>query len=104
MQILSTEIDSVVQSVGSIPAVFSSLKVYPNPARQQVVIDLSLATRSNVQLRLLNSLGQQVEWRQLSNFTAGRQQLNVAGLPRGVYLLMVQTQKGEGTSRRLVLN
>lgn len=67
--------------------------VFPNPAQDVVFIDQSLSTK--IEWKLLNSLGVIVD--------AGNQaQIDVASLPRGIYLLQLMWDNKQHTHKIIV--
>ncbi len=73
----------------------TSVSVYPNPANTFITIELQLGKQQEVEINLLNMLGQVVSVSKsnlpngISNIT-----LSTAVLPRGIYLLQVKTENG----------
>lgn len=73
----------------------SGINVYPNPASSQLMIDLSLERGQNVSVRLINLLGEIVYASQSEQGSGSSTiEINTASLPRGVYLLELQTETG----------
>lgn len=73
----------------------SGLNVYPNPAADQMTIDISLNKPEAVSISMINTLGQ-IVYDSKSNLPEGNSivKLNTAELPRGVYFLQVKTNAG----------
>jgi|GEM_PF-5997747 len=69
-----------------------SLAVFPNPAARAFTLELpSIAGERTAQLTLLNSLGQSVRTQTVMLHPAGTQaQVEVQGLPTGIYTMRVQ--------------
>ena len=74
----------------------TSLNVFPNPARERINVECETEMR---RVTLCNALGQQVL---RVNPNAPQAELQVAGLPRGLYLLKVETAGGS-TVRKVVV-
>lgn len=74
----------------------SSVKVFPNPASDCISVECEAAMR---RVTLCNALGQQVRRVVPETIHA---ELQVAGLPRGLYLLKVETAAGS-TVRKVVV-
>ncbi len=73
-----------------------SMEVFPNPFTSDLVIDLNLASASDIQLELLDMSGR-ILHQEKQNAFAGSQQIiidNLSHLSAGVYLLKVQTEQG----------
>lgn len=68
-----------------------ALKVYPNPAIGSIVAEYSHATTINVEVELLNTLGQRVRYELIEDQPAGTYQYKIetAGLERGIYLVKI---------------
>ncbi len=77
------------------PDAMTGVSVYPNPANSFVTVEIQLAASQDVELNLVNMLGQSV-YSSKGNQSAGttRVNINTATLPRGVYLLQVVTPAG----------
>ena len=74
----------------------ASLKLFPNPARERISVECGTEMR---RVTLCNALGQQV-LRVSPN--APQAELQVAGLPRGLYLLKVETAVGSAVRKVVV--
>ncbi|MEQ8706076.1 MAG: cadherin-like domain-containing protein [Phaeodactylibacter sp.] len=70
-----------------------TLRVFPNPTRDILNVAFGQAVEGRVALRLVTLQGQ-VLAQQAFNEVSGALSLNVSQLPKGIYLLNVQTQKG----------
>ena len=70
-----------------------TLRVFPNPTRDLLNITFGQVVDGNVSLHLINLHGQRIV-QQSFNGMAGTATLNVSQLPKGIYLLNVQTEKG----------
>lgn len=73
----------------------TGVSVYPNPANNFITVELQLGASQEVEIDLLNMLGQ-VVYSSKANQAAGISKVNlITGLlPRGVYLLQVKTLNG----------
>lgn len=76
--------------IESIPTTAAQLRVYPNPVRAQLWLDLSDFDGQIGQLRLLNAVGQAVMDRQLREITSEPMMVPVRDLSSGLYLLQVR--------------
>ena len=74
----------------------TSLNVFPNPARERINVECETEMRC---VTLCNALGQQVL---RVNPNAPQAELSVSGLPRGLYLLRVQTANGSAVRKVVV--
>ncbi|MEO5905651.1 MAG: T9SS type A sorting domain-containing protein, partial [Saprospiraceae bacterium] len=73
------------------------ISIYPNPASEDIKVKLEFAKPyDDVQLRLINNLGQQVMIKTLTNtITTHVESLSIRELPSGNYLLQVETNDGQ---------
>ncbi len=73
----------------------SGINIYPNPATSFVTVELQSASSQQVEINLLNMLGQ-IVYVSKTNTASGITRLNINSetLPRGVYLLQVKTANG----------
>ncbi len=74
----------------------NSLLVYPNPAKDQLFIDIDATEKSPVTFNITNILGQQVLPALPAMVNAGNNKHSIAipGLVAGIYILNVHTSKG----------
>lgn len=81
---------------------FSSqaIKVYPNPAKEFVVIDLNEFTDKVNSISLINIQGQQISSTQVAEEKSVRLELH--GLPDGVYFIQIDTEQGVLTKKLVV--
>ncbi|MFM9143133.1 MAG: T9SS type A sorting domain-containing protein, partial [Bacteroidota bacterium] len=80
-----------------------ALKAYPNPATDQVTLEIPLQTASDVQIRVMDASGRTV-WSDRRRMEPGQAplQLETSNWNRGMYLLEVLHQDGLGTARLLI--
>ena len=76
------------------------IKVYPNPATEQLSIDLELNDAS-VKFKIISLTGQVVE---NSDLTSGKNNVDVSSLNSGVYLLQLKGAGGNLETIRLVID
>ncbi|MBX2874164.1 MAG: M4 family metallopeptidase [Saprospiraceae bacterium] len=83
-------------------SVENALKVYPNPFRQELQVEIKLPNSTPVQISLFDGFGRSVR-QERSAVGAGAQsfQLNWAGLANGTYWLRIE-QDGKRWGRRVV--
>ena len=81
-----------------------AVSVFPNPASNNVFVDLALENVSdNVNLQVVDIQGRVVMTQNFANVKADKLQLNVANLNTGVYVINIRTEEGF-TSARFVKN
>ncbi|MEO5642342.1 MAG: M4 family metallopeptidase [Bacteroidia bacterium] len=73
----------------------AGVSVYPNPANSFMTVELQLGTSQEVEMNLVNMLGQNL-YSSKADQSAGitKVNINTASLPRGIYLLQVKTDSG----------
>ena len=86
------------------PLVRAVNSVYPNPAYDNIQIELSVTQTCKVNLSLINSLGQVVMGNDLT-LTSGTtaKSLNTSSLPKGIYNLRFSFSDGTVVNRQVVL-
>ncbi|MEZ4988329.1 MAG: T9SS type A sorting domain-containing protein [Saprospiraceae bacterium] len=89
--------------VNDLPTILSSFAITPNPTHDQAMVRVQLREAADVQIDLVNMLGQRVWagdwWR---NATSVAQPVDVTGLPAGVYLVRVQAAGAVATQKLVV--
>ena len=89
------------QSGINIPGDLGTIQLYPNPSSNFIHAVIQLKQTSDLQLRLVNILGQIVWSTDVGNVSSYQNNISVANLPDGVYLLEMIT--GGGTESREVV-
>ena len=75
------------------------ISVYPNPTQSSFSVDLSGLQVSNAKLQLHNTVGQMVAQKTSDNT---RVSFDVQQLPKGMYLLKIETDKGSAVKRIVI--
>jgi hypothetical protein len=80
------------------------LQVYPNPFNSQIRISYTIKTRGHVNLKLYNSLGQEIEQLKNEEENAGQHEINYMNskIPSGIYFLTLN-HSGEIITQKIVL-
>ena len=78
-------------AVEDIVAANQSLHIYPNPATNQVKVDLSAFANQAVTLRVVNMLGQELYHETLTDAGFSQKVINTNSWADGVYLISVET-------------
>jgi hypothetical protein len=73
-----------------------NLSIAPNPTNEQTLLRVSLRERTNLQVQLINTVGQVLSQVQLGNVLQADVPINLANLPAGMYFLRLQ---GNGRQR-----
>jgi hypothetical protein len=82
-----------------------AFKVYPNPAKDEVSVDISLSAPDDLEIELTTLYGVRVATWGKESFPQGRSQkrLRVAGLPAGVYILRFLSRNSHLYSTKITL-
>jgi len=67
----------------------NQLKVFPNPANNEISIDMSGLVSQNTQIRIINSMGAIVKTENMQNSSVLN--ISVSGLSNGIYFIELQT-------------
>jgi hypothetical protein len=83
------------------PGVVADLFLAPNPAKEQVNVSFTLASASNVQMRVTDTNGRPVYARNMGLLEAGSHQSlwQPGACPAGVYWVEIQTEQGRSAKR-----
>ncbi len=92
----TTSLESAVEVLTSLDA----LNLYPNPVSSELNVDFSLAENMELNVTVLNAMGQVIE-RNNSSFAAGANYINVntAKYANGIYFLQIEGQEGVKTAK-----
>lgn len=71
----------------------------PNPGHDQFRLDISLPAMSEVEISVVNSIGQQIYQTNREDFTNGRVDLDLTGQATGIYFVRVKTSAGTSTKK-----
>jgi hypothetical protein len=77
----------------------NSVLLYPNPASNEFIVNLGASVQGDVEIVIINSLGQTIQ--QLSTSTT-RTTVDVSNLNTGIYFVNIQTQT-QSTTKKLVV-
>jgi PKD repeat protein len=80
--LLSTGITQVTDMV--------TLNVFPNPANDVCNISIELNRAQEVQLEVINQLGQQMYFEKLNDYTNGNERIDISNYAQGVYLVRIK--------------
>lgn len=104
-RVVNLILDFTVQFVGvnEQAANFGSLNIYPNPAKDQINLNVNMVSGENVSFQITNSLGQVVlvENRSLVNGN-NNVQLNTSKLTSGVYFVTIASETSKVTSKIVI--
>jgi hypothetical protein len=100
-----TAMDSVNIAFINVPTIdkVNNLSMFPNPANDQVFVDLDLSIATDVQIGITNALGQLVSSQALGVIQTQRAELSIKDLPSGMYLVRFQIGE-EQVTRKLIIS
>lgn len=79
-----------------------SFKAYPNPTSNILNIDMTLKKADNIQISLVNTAGQTVLNRDVSQTNIIHEPFNVSNLAKGIYFLKVTTSQGVAAEKIVI--
>jgi len=83
----------------------NNIEVYPNPAFEELTIELDLEKNyQNLKITLLDRLGRVIYQESHKNQSSGQFKLNISDFSSGLYLLSVQTDSYQNTQKVMILN
>ena len=79
----------------------NTLMVYPNPVFDQLTVAFEMEEISDIEISILNTLGQQVRSLGMNTYAAGEQvvDFDVNDLQSGIYLISLQNENGISTRK-----
>jgi hypothetical protein len=77
-------------------------RLYPNPANQQLITEITLGENETAELVLLDMTGRVVKTETLGN-QSGRIETQVGDLPEGIYLCIIQTASRKLLEQKVVI-
>ena len=100
--ILDFEIEAL--SVGlSENTLEGEVQLYPNPAKDQVVVEFDGASNAQIEVSILNTTGQVVYTSQNAFATQARLQVNTSNLTAGIYFVRLTNAKQQAVTKRLIV-
>ncbi|MBD0259937.1 MAG: IPT/TIG domain-containing protein, partial [Cytophagales bacterium] len=79
-----------------------AVRIYPNPAPGRFVVEFAQPVRGVTEIVTLNARGQRVHTLSLAGKPASRAEIDLAGHPAGMYLVLIWTERGI-TTRKVTL-
>lgn len=74
----------------------SAFDIFPNPAEETIIFSLPQLTEEKIELELINTMGEIVISEILQS---ADQEINIAGIPAGIYIVKAQQEKQIFTSK-----
>jgi hypothetical protein len=90
--------------IGNVTGNMEGVTAYPNPANSEVAIGVAVTKAANVQVSLVNTLGQQVATKDLGKVNPGKTiaSFSTGSLPAGIYVYTVNAD-GQRMTGRVVI-
>jgi len=91
--------------VANVTGIISSVKAYPNPASNNVMVPVTVSKNASVQVSLINTVGQQVAVQDLGKVSANQTataNFSTGSLPAGIYVYIVNAD-GQRMTGRIVI-
>ncbi len=98
----SVGVDTISAGVGITVISSLSANIYPNPANTQVSIEATLKQAGDVQIVVMNNLGQAVIRQTEAATQVLNATLNISNLPAGIYLIQVSSGDASTTQKLIV--
>ncbi|MFA8449811.1 MAG: T9SS type A sorting domain-containing protein [Bacteroidales bacterium] len=95
--IISDECNVIIDNVGLSEATLPNLNIYPNPVKNQLIIDLG-KNIEEVMISVCNVLGNEIY---SSVTTENKKEIDTSNWPEGIYML--ELRKGEKTVKRKIM-
>jgi hypothetical protein len=92
--------------VNDIENMISEYTISPNPASEQLTLNFALTENKNVNVKVINVLGQNIQMEQAAKGLQGANsiELNVAKLPEGIYFAQILLDGNVAGTRRFVVS
>jgi hypothetical protein len=83
---------------------YAQLICYPNPVRDVLTIDVSVAVATRIAVMLLDGNGRQIKMIENADRPKGSYQyyVNTTGLPEGMYYVVLKTHEEKGYAKIIV--
>lgn len=79
-----------------------NMRVFPNPSRDAVTIEVSDVNNTDAQVRVVNAVGTEV-YRAMHTFSANQITLQLQNLPTGMYVVHLQLASGVINTGRIII-
>ncbi len=99
----SSNVGKTEQSTKQSVLLPTDVKVYPNPAKEAVNIDLSAFMSKAVNIRIVNALGQTMEEVKIDEVQHQVEQIFLSNYKEGIYFVVIKAEGYEAMTKRLVI-
>ncbi len=80
----------------------TALNIYPNPASDNLTMDLSAFQNHTAEIRISNTLGQVLYTKSYNKITQSIEKINTSTWPEGMYIISIESEDKKGTGKFLV--
>jgi len=95
---------SIVTGVNDITSVMSKLSVYPNPADKELIIPIVLSKPTDIEINLINGLGQSLETKKISKALNEKIVFNIEDLAQGIYFYSIRADSKQQIGRFAIVH
>jgi chitinase len=98
----SPVIISVATGINGVNSLQNSFKVYPNPAKESIILDIAASQHSkNVSYKIVNMFGQIFIYKTIAIHDNYIKKINISSLPNGVYSIELSND-GKTASQKII--
>ncbi len=77
-------------------------EIYPNPAKDELHIDYSLTSSQDINVSIINTLGQTLKELIIEKTTNGNLRIDISSIPSGVYFISIKTISSSKVNRLVI--
>lgn len=81
------------------PLLAKAVQIFPNPAKNRLVVEFDLAESQEIEIQLLDILGREVKRIERKNYLNDRVALSIGDLSNGVYFIRLESEKDQLTKK-----
>ncbi len=103
-KVLCTEVisENIDTSVGIKNESNNNFSVFPNPASNELLLDLGDKIVSRLDVEFLNLTGQSILTEKFENIKTKALKINTTPLPRGLYIVTIKTENGQSSLKVMI--
>lgn len=95
---------TVVTEVQNISPIILTSRAYPNPANNELIVPVALSKPADVEIDLVNILGQVLQTKYISRALNEKANFNVKNFPQGLYFYSIKTNDNQQTGRFVIVH
>ncbi len=82
--------------------IIEQLSIFPNPTKDVITIQFESAEQQNIDIQIVNSIGQQVYSNSLNNYIGSvNEKVNLSSFSEGLYFVKITSDKGQSVTERI---